>query len=181
MPMFSSKSSIGRWLSAIAVTGSLLTGFSAVSWAQTNPGFTLWGGIARENQLNYRLDFGGRPNRWDRYRLRIPSSKMELGVAQFAISYPDYFDGRFDPNRIEVRVKGKSVPLSEVSWDRENHLIQIYLEEPISAGNSVELVLSNVKNPPFGGIYYFNAQILTPGDIPLPRYLGTWVLSIGGD
>jgi hypothetical protein len=67
-----------------------------------------------------------------------------------------------------------------VNWNKENHVIQIELEEPIPAGNSIEIVLSNVKNPPFGGMYYFNAQVLTPGDVPLPRYVGTWILSIGG-
>lgn len=178
--MLFKKSSRQRLLSAVAVTTCMITGVASQSWAQSNAGFTLWGGVARESQLNYYLDFGGRPDQWDRYRFRIPASKMELGVAQFAISYPDYFDGKFDPKKVEVRVKGKSVKLSEVKWDKENHVIQIYLEEPILAGNSVELVFSNVKNPPFGGIYYFNAQILTPGDVPLPRYLGTWVLSIGG-
>lgn len=178
--MLLTKTSIQRLFSAVAVTGCMLTGFAANSWAQSNPGFTLWGGVARESQLSYYLDFGGRPDQWDRYRLKIPASKMELGVAQFAISYPDYFDGKFNPKKIEVKVKGKSVKLSEVKWDKENHIIQIYLEEPILAGNSVELVFNDVKNPPMGGIYYFNAQILTPGDIPLPRYLGTWVLSIGG-
>ncbi|MEW6496118.1 MAG: DUF2808 domain-containing protein [Cyanobacteriota bacterium] len=169
-----------RLVYATAVAGCILTGVSTTSFAQNNPGLTLWGGVARENQLSYYLDYGGRPNGWDRYRLKIPAKKMDLGAAQFAISYPDYYDGKFDPKRVEVRVKGKSVPLSEVKWDKENHVIQIYLEEPIPAGSSVELVFSNVKNPPFGGMYYFNAQVLTPGDIPLPRYLGTWILSIGG-
>ena len=178
--MLLTKSSLQRLFGAVAVTGCMFTGFSSQILAQSNPGFTLWGGVARESQLDYYLDFGGRPNQWDRYRLNIPASKMELGVAQFAISYPDYFDGKFNPKKIEVVVKGKSVKLSEVKWDKENHIIQIYLEEPITAGNSVELVFNDVKNPPFGGIYYFNAQILTPGDVPLPRYLGTWVLSIGG-
>ncbi len=179
--MLFTKSSIQRLFGAVAVTGCMLTGFSSQSWAQNNPGLTIFGGVARENQLSYYLDFGGRPNQYDRYRLRIPAKKVELGVAQFAISYPDYFDGKFNPNKIEVRVKGESVKLSEVKWDKENHIIQIYLEDPITAGNSVELVFNDVKNPPFGGIYYFNAQILTPGDIPLPRYLGTWILSIGGN
>jgi hypothetical protein len=179
--MFSSKSSIGCLFGAAAVTGCLLTGFSSPSWAQNNEGFTLWSGVARENQLSYYLDFGGRPDGWDRYRLRIPAKKMELGVAQFAISYPDYFDGKFDPKKIEVHVKGKPVRISEVNWDKQNQLIQIYLEEPITAGNSVELVFNNVKNPPTGGMYYFNCQILTPGDVPLPRYLGTWIVSIGGN
>ena len=177
---FTAKSSIGRLVSAVAVTSCLVTGFSLRSWAQSNSGLTLFGGVARENQLSYYLDFGGQRDAWDRYRLRIPAKKMELGVAQFSISYPDYYDGKFDPKKIEVRVRGKSVPLSEVNWDKENHRIQISLEEPILANNPVELVFSNVKNPPFGGIYYFNCQILTPGDAPLPRYLGTWIMSIGG-
>lgn len=176
--MFSTKSSMRRFLSAVAVTSCLVTGFSASSWAQSNSGFTLFSGVARENQLSYYLDFGGRANNWDRYRLRIPAKKMELGVAQFTVSYPDYYKGRFDTDDIEVRVKGESVPLSEVNWDQENHLIQIYLEEPIAAGNKVELVFSNVKNPAFGGTFYFECRILTPGDVPLPRYLGTWILSI---
>ena len=178
--MLSTKSFIGRLFGAVAVTGCIFTGFSATSWAQSNPGFTLWSGVARENQLSYFLDFGGQRDAWDRYRLKIPAKKMELGVAQFAISYPDYYDGKFDPKKIEVLVKGKSVPISEVNWDKENQLIQIYLEEPITAGNNVELVFNNVRNPPVGGIYYFTCQILTPGDVPLPRYIGTWILSIGG-
>lgn len=179
--MFSTKSSLRRLFGAATAVGCLLTGFSASSWAQTNPGLTIFSGVERENQLSYYLDYGGRPNDWDRYRLRIPARKMELGVAQFAISYPDYFDGEFDTEAIRVDVNGESVPLSEVTWDEENQLIQIYLEEPIQAGNKVELVFSNVRNPRYGGVYYFNAQILTPGDIPLPRYLGTWILSIGGN
>lgn len=169
-----------RLLGAVAVSGFVLTGFSGLTLAQSNPGFTLWGGVPRENQLSYYLDFGGRSGQWDRYRLKIPANKMELGVSQFAISYPDNYDGKFDPKKIEVHVKGKRVKLSEVKWDKESKLIQIYLEEPITAGNRVELVFSNVKNPPFGGMYYFNCQVLTPGDVPLPRYLGTWILSIGG-
>jgi hypothetical protein len=167
-------------VSAVAVTGCLITGFSSLSRAQSNPGLTIFGDVPREDQLNYYLDFGGQPNGWDRYRLRIPAKKMELGVAQFAISYPDYFDGKFDPKKVEVRVKDEAVTLSEVKWDQENHIIQIYLQDPIPAGNKVELVFSNVKNPPFGGMYYFKCQVLSPGDVPLPRYLGTWVLSIGG-
>ncbi len=178
--MFFTKASIRPLISAVAVAGCLLMGVSARSWAQSNTGLTIFSGVERQNQLSYFLDFGGRADGWDRYRLRIPAKKMELGVAQFAISYPDYFDGKFDTDKIEVRVKGKSVPLTEVNWDKENHVIQIYLQEPIPAGSSVELVFSNVKNPPMGGTYYFNAQILTPGDVPLPRYLGTWILTIGG-
>ena len=177
--MFSRKS-VRRLFGAVAITSCILSTISVKSWAQSNPGFTLWSGVARENQLNYYLDYGGQPNAWDRYRLKIPAKKMDLGVAQFAISYPDYFKGKFDPKKVEVRAKGKKVPISEVNWDKENHVIQIELAEPIPAGSSVELVFSNVKNPSFGGMYYFECRALSPGDVPLPRYLGTWILSIGG-
>lgn len=171
-------SSLRRLFSALAVTACVLTGLPSITLADSLPGFTLWGGVRRENQLPFRLDFGGRPNGWDRYRLRIPAKKMKLAVAQFSITYPNYYDGVFDPKDVEVRVRGKSLPLDDVTWDRENRVLQIFLQEPVPAGNQVELVLSNVKNPNFGGMFYFNCQIQTPGDVPLLRYVGTWILSI---
>ncbi|MEH1777890.1 DUF2808 domain-containing protein [Nostoc sp.] len=167
-----------RLLSALAVTSFLVTGLPALTWAQSLPGLTLFSGIKGENQLPFRLDFGGQANAWDRYILRIPAQKMKLAVGQFAITYPDYYKGTFDPKNIEVRVKDKAVKLSEVKWDKEGKLINIFPEEPVPAGTKVELVLSNVQNPSFGGVYYFNCQVLSPGDVPLLRYIGSWIISI---
>jgi hypothetical protein len=166
-------------VSAIALSSCLLAGISVTTLAQSNSGLTLFSGVERENILNYFLDFGGQAGGWDRYRLRIPPKKMELGVSQFVITYPDYYNGKFDPEDIEVRIKKESLPLSEVKWDEANHRIEIYLEKPIEAGKRVEIVLSNVKNPDFGGTYYFECRAFSPGDIPLPRYVGTWILTIG--
>lgn len=167
---------MGRLFSALAVTGILLTSYPSVSLAQQ--GFTLFSGVKQENQLPFRLDFGGQPNTTDRYILRLPSQKMKLAVAQFAITYPKYYKGSFDPKAVEVRVKDKSVPLSEVKWDKEGGIIEIFPKEPVPAGSSVELVLSNVQNPAFGGMFYFNCQVLSPGDLPMLRYLGSWIISI---
>lgn len=167
-----------RVLSALAVTSCLLSGFPIITSAQSLPGFTLWSGVKRENQLNYRLDFGGQANGWDRYRLRIPAKKLKLAVSQFTISYPDYYKGKFDTDEIEVRIKGEKVPLQEVVWDKENRVVEIYPQKPVPAGSAVELVFSNVKNPAAGGTFYFNAHVLAPGDVPLPSYIGTWILSI---
>jgi Protein of unknown function (DUF2808) len=167
-----------RLLSALAVTGCLLAAFPAVTWGQSLPGFTLFSGVEGKNQLPFRLDFGGQQGSWDRYILRIPAKKANLAIAQFAISYPNYYDGTFDPKEVEVKVKGKSVKLSEVKWDKEGKVLQIFPEEPVPAGSNVEVVLSNVKNPDFGGMYYFNCNVLSPGDVPLLRYVGTWIISI---
>ncbi|MEA5618173.1 DUF2808 domain-containing protein [Cronbergia sp. UHCC 0137] len=166
-----------RLLSAFAVTGFLLTGLPSITWAQ-GQGFTLFSGVRGEDQLPFRFDFGGQTNSTERYRLEIPAKKMKLAVAQFAITYPNYYKGIFDPQDIEVRIKGKKVALSEVKWDKEGKIIQIFPQEPVPAGSKVELVLSNVQNPPNGGMYYFHCQVLSPGDVPLLRYLGTWILSI---
>lgn len=175
--MLSRKSSLKYWLAAIAA-GGLVTGLPTLTQAQSLPGLTIFSGVERQNLLSYRLDWGGQAGAWDRYRLRIPPAKMELGASQFVISYPDYYNGKFDPKKVEVEVKGKSVPVKQVNWDKENHRLQIYMQEPVPANSRVEIILDNVKNPPFGGTYYFNAAILSPGDVPLPRVLGTWILTI---
>jgi len=165
--------------SSFAIVGSLMTVLPIAAHAQTGlPGFTLFGGPRGEENLNYRLDFGGRANGWDRYRLRIPQNKMKLAVAQFAISYPDYYKGTFDEKGIEVQVQGKSVPLREVKWNKDNNLIEIFPTDPVPANSKVEIQLSNVRNPSSGGMFYFNLQVQSPGDLPLYRYLGTWVISI---
>ncbi|CEJ45456.1 DUF2808 domain-containing protein [Umezakia ovalisporum] len=167
-----------RLLSALAMTSCVLAGFPSLSEANSLPGITLFGSIKAENQLPFKFDFGGQANSWDRIRLRIPAKKMNLAVAQFAVTYPNYYDGSFNPKKVEVKVRGKKVPLSEVKWNKESRLLEIFPEEPVPAGREVELVFSDIQTPPFGGMYHFNCQILSPGDVPLLRYVGTWVLSI---
>lgn len=175
--MFSKKLPVRTAVSTLAIAGCLLTGIQTATLAE-GPGITIFSGIKPEYRLGYRFDFGGRAGAWDRYRLRISAKKMKLAAAQFAITYPNYYKGKFDTDKIEVRVKGKKVPLQEVNWDKENRVIEIFPQEPVPAGSPVELVFSNVKNPSFGGVFYFNCQVLTPGDVPLPRYVGSWELSI---
>ncbi|MDX2216084.1 MAG: DUF2808 domain-containing protein [Oculatellaceae cyanobacterium bins.114] len=168
-----------RFLSALAIAGLLTLGMPIASLAQGLPGLTIFSGVDRENLLGYRLDFDGRPGSRDRYRLRIPARKMDTAVAQFAITYPETYEGEFDEDDIEIRISGDSVPLDEVTWDRENRVVEIYPVTPIPADTRVEIVFSNVRNPTNGGTHYFNALVQTPGDVPLLRYIGTWIVSIG--
>ncbi|MBM0741928.1 DUF2808 domain-containing protein [Phormidium sp. CLA17] len=168
-----------RFFAGLAIAGCFVGAVPLVSVAQNGlPGFTLFGGAKGDDNLNYRLDFGGKAGGWDRYRLRLPAKKMTLAVAQFAISYPDYYQGIFDPKSVELQVQGKAVKLKEVVWNKENNLIEIFPEDPVPANTKVEIWLENVKNPTSGGMFYFNCQIMSPGDLPLLRYLGTWVIQI---
>jgi len=179
--MFSLKWSKSRFLATLAVSASLLAGWQTITTAQSNPGLTIFSGVERQNELSYYLDFGGNRDGIDRYRLRVPANKMEVGVKKWAISYPDYFDktgGRFDLDKIEVRLDGESLPLEEVKWNKNDNVILIKMEETVEAGKGIELVFSNVRNPRWGGTFYFECRVATPGDVPLPRYLGTWIVSI---
>jgi hypothetical protein len=165
-----------RLLSALAVTSCLLAAFPVITPAQT--GLTLFSGVRRENQLPFRFDFGGQANSWERIRLRIPAQRMNIAAAQFVISYPDYYQGTFDPKSIEVNHRGRKIALAEVKWNKEARLIEIFPQEPVPAGGEVEIILSNARTPAFGGMYHFNARIISPGDVPIPRYVGTWLLSL---
>ncbi|MGI0482924.1 DUF2808 domain-containing protein [Geminocystis sp. CENA526] len=162
----------------LAITSSLVTGLPNLVLAQSNPGLTLFSGVDRQDILNYHLDFGGKSRGWDRYRLRIPGKKLTQGVSKFFITYPEHYRGTFDINSIEVRVKDQRLPIREVVWDQESRIIEIDLEEPLLESNRVELVFSNVRNPDNGGTFYFQAQILTPGQVPLRLNVGTWIVSI---
>lgn len=176
--MINLKLNSRRLLTTLAISSSLITGLPYLVLAQSNPGLTIFSGVDRQNILNYHLDFGGKANSWDRYRLRIQGKKLTEGVDRFFISYPEYYNGKFDIDKIEVRMGGKSLPLQEVIWDEESRIIEIDLEEPILESKEVELVFSNVRNPSTGGTFYFQCQILTPGQVPLRLQLGTWIISI---
>ena len=174
------KSLTKRLIIGLALSGCFWTGLETVILAQgSNPGLTIFSGVDRKDILSYFLDFGGNPGGWDRYRLRVPAKKVTQPISKFTITYPDYYDGKFSKDDIEIRVEGKSLPLQEVILDQENHFIEIVPQESIPSGTAVEIVLSNVKNPPFGGTYYFNCNMLSATDIPISLYLGTWILSIG--
>jgi hypothetical protein len=164
-------------LTTLALATTIVTSIPQEINAQSNPGLTIFSGVDRENILNYHLDFGGNEDSWDRYRLRVPAKKINEGVAKFFISYPDYFDGKFDTNKIEVRAEGKALPLREVVWDKESRIVEIDLEQPFVEGKKVEIVFSNVKNPS-SGTFYFHCQVLTPGQVPVRLHVGTWILSI---
>lgn len=174
-----SKISIKRLLTALVLASCALGGTYTVASAQSGSGLVLFG-KDDVDVLNYYLDFGGRRNSRDRYRLRIPGKKLRGGAAKFFISYPDYFDGKFDTDRVEVRTKKgekESLPIKEVIWDKESHIIQIDLAEPLKENRKLEIVFHNVKNPDVG-TYYFFCQVLPATDLPIREQIGAWVVSI---
>lgn len=148
-----------------------------ITLANGNPGLTIFSGVDRKDILDYFLQFGGRPRQMDRYKLYIPPKKLSQGASAFFISYPDYYNGVFDTDKIEVRVNGKSLPLKEVVWDKDSRIIQIVLEQAIDPTTKTEIVMSNVRNPELG-TYYFTCDVIASGNIPVRLYVGTWIVSI---
>ena len=185
--MFTPKFRSKRLFTTIALSGILLGGLPVISWADSNPGFTIFGNIDRKDLLDFHLERGGHPNEKDRYKLYIPPKKLSQGAKKFFVTYPDYFydpkrprkmgNGKFDLDRIEVRVDGKSLPIKDVVWDKEDRFIEIDMLEEVEPNSRVTLVFSNMRNPNWG-TYYFNCDIQVAGDIPVRYRVGTWVLSI---
>jgi len=173
------KISFSRAASALAIAASTLFASAVPLLAQGLPGLVLFGGVEQENQLGYRLDFDGVPRRRDRYRLRIARRDLPIGVSQITVSYPDYFDGSFDLEDVEMEVEGEEVALESVDWDEQNYELRFFPVEPIPANSRVEIILSNVRNPRDSGFYYFHALALPTGDVPIRRYVGTWIIGIG--
>ncbi len=141
-------------------------------------GLNLFSGVERNQQLTCRLDFGGTPNGTDRYRFRLDKKKMKYAVSEFTIDYSDHFNGSFDTKNVEIIVNGKNVKVQEVIWEEESHFLKVIPVDPIAAGTAVEIHFSNVRNPRNNGMYYFNCRVQTPGDVPLLRDLGTWIVEI---
>jgi hypothetical protein len=180
---------VHRLSSSLLVVGCLLAGVPTATLAQTNPGLTFtWGGDGPtgKQQLGYVLEYGTPGHMQDRYRLKIKAQKT--AIDGITISYPDYFDGEFNEKQIALQEAPKNkflgfgkvpkIALASVKLDKDNRTIDIVPEAPIPAGKAFEVVLSDVQNPRSGGMYYFNCRISVPGDLPIKRYLGTWVLSL---
>jgi len=177
--MFSPKSYFKPLLTALALASCTVAGVHTLATAQGTPGLVIFGD-RDVDILNYYLDFGGIADNRDRYRLRIPRKKLVNGATKFVVSYPDYFDGKFKTDKIEVRLdnkKDKSLPLKNVVWDEENHFIEIELAEPLLDPKKVEIVMSGTKNPDVG-TYYFYAQVTPAIKAPVPERVGAWVISI---
>lgn len=175
--MFKLRPSLKKIFTTLGIASCLVASVPIITAAQGGSGLTIFSGVDRENILNYYLDFHGQRNSRDRYRLRIPGKKLMQGASKFYIFYPDYYDGTFKEDRIEVRIDGEPLALREVIWDQENYLIEIDLEEPLKESKKVELVFSGVKNPDVG-TYYFRCEVLPALDVPIRQYIGTWIISI---
>ncbi len=136
------------FLPALALASCAAATIPTLAIAQGLPGFTIFSGVDPSNQLSYRLDYGTRNITADRYRLKIPGSKINsLGAAQIQIVYPEYYKGTFDENKIEVVVDDKSIPIQAAKWDPERRTIVIDLARQLKTKSEIQVVLSNVKNP----------------------------------
>lgn len=195
-----------RILSLLATLATIGCGVAAVpdvTLAQAKDGWTLFGGPQRGYELDYNLSRGKADVR-DRYELEIPGEKLNSPVTKISIDYPDYYKGEFNTKKVEVVVGNEEttmqcqempdpdeetgqVNLSNeeraeypcwVRWQQASQLIEIQFTEPVAAKTNLELVFDRVKNPVFGGMFYFNCRVSTVTGPQFSQYIGTWVVAI---
>lgn len=140
--------------------------------AQSGSGFILFGEV-KDKALTYSLDDGS-VRVTDRYFLDLKPQKFKIG--QIVINIPETFDGEFDSDRMEVRIKDKILPLRSKKLDKEGRRIELVVAEPVSPNVPVTVVLGGVRNPDLPGIYKFDANLLSADDKPILRYVGSWVI-----
>jgi len=172
-PTFLSMHRKTATLLAIAL-GLSLTGTAAPMMAQSNAGFIIFGKI-RDNALDYTLDSGS-ANQVDRYSLRLKPQKIRIN--EILITYPEGFEGEFDPKAMAVEIDGKPLPLESSQWNRTNRTLELVLKEPVPVDRMATVVLSNVRNPFFGGLFQFDARVRSITDLPILRYVGSWMIGI---
>lgn len=66
-----------------------------------------------------------------------------------------------------------------INYDQLDQLDKTYLREALQRGDALEVVFSNVRNPRFGGMFYFNGSFMPANnEIPLYLKIGTWIVSV---
>jgi hypothetical protein len=146
--------------------------------AGCNAGFILFGGI-KDNALDYVLD-SCTSGQTDRYYLEIKPQNFK--VSEVIITYPENFNGSFDTSDMKLRVTtdirgGKELEIASSTWDKETRRITIVPKEAIPSKTPLRVVLSNVRNPDYSGFYQFDGRVMR-ADIPVPVYIGSWVITI---
>ncbi len=159
---------------AWALAGVLLTNTASIAWSQS--GMTLTGVQEGDTELSYRFDFGGVRGRLERYRMDIPA--QDVAVSELQLNFESSFDGRVDPDKVRLEVEGQSVPLRAVYWDDTIKSVEVEIAEPVAAGQAMELVLSDVRNPRNMGYYRVQARVLGTEPNPVFQYIGLWILDI---
>ncbi|NEQ31999.1 MAG: DUF2808 domain-containing protein [Leptolyngbya sp. SIO4C5] len=185
----------GLMCSGLAIAGAWSGIFTPSGQAQSSstlPGFTIFGGVDPDFRLGYVIDNNTPRNRDARYYLQVDSNKVERGISEIEISYPEAFTrspngATLNPENIEIRIdssrggrQGEVIPLDSVVWDEESHRLEIYTQEIIPADTEFVVALLDVRNPRRYGMHRFNLRVLYQGDV-VRRYIGTWQVEAAAD
>ena len=146
--------------------------------AQSNAGFIIFGSV-KDDALDYCLD-SGNSGRSDRYYLEIKPQKFK--VSEVIVTYPDHFNGSFDTSDMKLRITdqcrgGKDLEIESATLDKETRRVTIIPKEEIPSKTALRVVMSNVRNPNYSGFYQFDGRVMR-ADIPVPVYIGSWVITL---
>ncbi len=122
------------------------------------------------------------------YYLVLKPRNRQTAILKLSISVPEHFNSTIKTKKLslcEVQVGGmtektkclKEVPaVFEVNEDMTK--IEVFPNQPIPVNKKGYAVVMKVFNPTRSGMFQFNATSLSPGDLPVSRYLGSWSIDI---
>ena len=183
-----------RGLLAAACAAVMTTGSQPGALAQANQGTqSLWEmrwdqGTGFRN-LTYRIG-DTRKRRITDWNLYLNKKKRREKVLKLLVTVPDYWTGRFWPERISLRACDlgsvikrsrcqEEVP-ADMTIDAEAGRIEFYPHSALDPDQSYGVIFDKIKNPRRAGEYQFNllAELSNDRGIVIPQYLGSWVVSV---
>lgn len=122
------------------------------------------------------------------YYLFLRGKDRKDTITKLKLTVPDYFEAKIKTKNLslcKVKVGGytdktrciNTLP-AIIKVNNKQTSIEIFPEEPIPSSKENYAVKMKIFNPRKRGMFQFQALAVSPGDIPISTYLGTWNIDI---
>ena len=139
-------------------------------------------------KLYYFQSDSGKRERSTYYLVMKPRNR-KTGILKLTINFPEHFDSKIRPRKLSlcrIQMGGmlektqctEKIPaVFEVSRDKKT-TIEVFPNQPIPVDKNGYAVVMKIFNPSKSGMSQINAFSLSPGDMPISRYIGSWNVDI---
>ena len=123
------------------------------------------------------------------YYLVMKPKDRQTAILKLTINFPKHFNANITPRKLSLckikmggmsqrtKCKEKIPAVFEVN-NEEKTSIEVFPTQPIPANKEGYAVVMKIFNPSKSGMFQVNALSLSPGDLPISRYIGSWNLDI---
>lgn len=146
-----------------------------------------WDQSSNYKKLYYFQSSKERRDRSTYYLVMRPKDR-KTAILKLKISFPKHFSStlkakKFSLCKIELggmltktRCKEKIPAIFEIAKDKS--YVEVFPNKIIPSDKNSYSVVMKIFNPEESGMFQLNAVAQTPGDLPISKYLGSWMIDI---